>query len=308
MTFGKLCIGHTTNLIGYDTPRDRILDIGNRALDVCVNVGAILKGTVTSRVKGAVHKRDVIHVAQGLFSTDVATYQLDMLAMPGKIFSIKFGIIHCHVVALPETVLGRDLGMMNLYVFTILEDIFGIGSQAIDIHILAEHKWVGTLMKGDILDFQSVNAPKRLIGIIDGHVFQFEVVHLTEELGTINHTVAHDHIVAVPYGRAALRGKVATGDKAAVNVPPGILAIEFAVAALQIVATLDARLTIGDRYILQQRIVRSEERTLTSKTQIVYSVHVFLDKGLCICCNDYKDTKIIPNKEKSDSCTEDFHQ
>ena len=155
-------------------------------------------------------------------------------------------------------------------------------------------------MQGDVLDLQTVHAPEGLVGIVDGDVLQFQVVHLAEELRTVDDTVLHLHVVAVPNGRAALGGEIAARDEAAVNVPPRILAIELAVVTLQIVTALDARLTVGNGYILQYSIMSTKQRTLTTETQIVYSIHkiLILRVCLCICVIAYKVTKIMPNRKK----------
>ena len=132
-------------------------------------------------------------------------------------------------------------------------------------------------MQGDVLDLQTVHAPEGLVGIVDGDVLQFQVVHLAEELRTVDDTVLHLHVVAVPDGRTALGGEIAARDQTAVDMPPGILAIELTVMALQIVTALDARLTVGDRYILQYGVVCAKQRALTTETQIVYSIHKLLN-------------------------------
>lgn len=155
-------------------------------------------------------------------------------------------------------------------------------------------------MQGDVLDLQTVHAPEGLVSIVDGDVLQFQVVHLAEELRTVDDTVLHLHVVAVPDGRTALGGKIAARDKTAVYVPPRILAIELAVVTLQIVTALNARLSVGDRYILQYGVVGTEQRTLTTETQIVYSIHNLLNLRvcLCICVIAYKVTKIMPNRKR----------
>lgn len=155
-------------------------------------------------------------------------------------------------------------------------------------------------MQGAVLDFQSVHAPECLVGIVDGDVLQFQVVHLAEELRAVDDTVLHLHVVAVPDGRTALGGKIAARDETAVYLPPRVLAIELAVVTLQIVTALDARLSVGDGYILQYSVVGTEQRTLTTETQIVYSIHKLLNLRvcLCICVIAYKVTKIMPNRKK----------
>ena len=58
------------------------------SLDVCIDVHAILKGTVAFLIEGAVFECDMVHIAEWLLAADVATYELDVLAVPGKILAI----------------------------------------------------------------------------------------------------------------------------------------------------------------------------------------------------------------------------
>ena len=87
--FGKLGVGYASHFVCLDSSGNRVLDIGNASLDVCIDVHAILKGTVAFLVKGAIFQCHMIHVAERLLAADVATNQLDVLAVPGKIFTIS---------------------------------------------------------------------------------------------------------------------------------------------------------------------------------------------------------------------------
>ena len=51
---GKLCIGYASHFISLDSSGNRILDIGDASLDVCIDVRAILKGAVAFLIEGAV--------------------------------------------------------------------------------------------------------------------------------------------------------------------------------------------------------------------------------------------------------------
>ena len=87
---GKLCVGYASHFISLDSSGNRVLDIGDSSLDVCIDVRAILKGTVAFLVKGAVFECDMVHIAEWLFAADMTTYELDVLAVPGKILAIQF--------------------------------------------------------------------------------------------------------------------------------------------------------------------------------------------------------------------------
>ena len=63
-----------------------------------------------------------------------------------------------------------------------------------------EHERVGTLVQFHILDLQAVDAPKRLVGIGYLDILQRHVLHLAEKLRTIDNTVSHHHVVAIPDG------------------------------------------------------------------------------------------------------------
>ena len=91
--------------------------------------------------------------------------------------------------------------MVYLYILAILEHIFRIALQSVNIHILAEHERISTLMQCHVPDLQSLNAPESLISIIDGYVLQFQVPHLPEELRAVDDAILHLHIITIPDGR-----------------------------------------------------------------------------------------------------------
>lgn len=82
--------------------------------------------------------------------------------------------------------------------------------------------------------------PECLIGIVDFDILQLQVFHLPEKFRTVDDTVFHHHVVAVPNGRPAVGGEVAACDEAAVDVPPRVLAKELAVVTLDVVTAFDA--------------------------------------------------------------------
>ena len=87
---GKLCIGYASHFISLDSSGKRILDIGDASLDVCFDGRAILNGAVAVLIEGAVFEGDMVHIAERLVADDVATYELDVIAVPGKILAIQF--------------------------------------------------------------------------------------------------------------------------------------------------------------------------------------------------------------------------
>lgn len=172
---GKLCIGYASHFVCLNSSGNRVLDIGDSSLDVCIDVRAILKGAVAFLIEGAVFECDMVHIAERLLAADVATYELDVLAVPGKILAIQFRIVNCHILALPETVLGRNLGMVNLHVTAVLEYILGVALQSIYIDVLGKHEWIGAIVKLYVLQFQTIYLPESLVCIGDVDVLQFQV-------------------------------------------------------------------------------------------------------------------------------------
>ena len=131
-------------------------------------------------------------------------------------------------------------------------------------------------MQHHIVDVQSVDVPKGLVGIVDGDIAQFEVVHLSEKLRTVNHAVSHLHIVGVSDGRPGAWREIAVGDKTSVDMPQGIFSLEAAVVTFDIAAFLDARLPLGDGDVLQSESVRLKEWALATERLILdYFLHYF---------------------------------
>ena len=87
---GKLGVGYASHFVCLDSSGNWVLDIGNASLDVRIDIGTIFKGTVAFLVKGAILQCHMIHIAERLLAADVATHQLDVLAVPGEIFAIQF--------------------------------------------------------------------------------------------------------------------------------------------------------------------------------------------------------------------------
>ena len=48
---GKLCVGYASHFVCLDSSGDRVLDIGDTSLNLCIDVGAILEGTVAFLIK-----------------------------------------------------------------------------------------------------------------------------------------------------------------------------------------------------------------------------------------------------------------
>ena len=121
-----------------------------------------------------------------------------------------------------------------------------------------------------VFQFQSVNAPECLIGIVYLDVFKLQILHLPEEFRPVDYTVFHHHIVAIPDGRTTAFGEITTCNETVIYMPPWIFSVEFAVVTLYIAAAFYTRLAIGYRYIVKTYVVCAEERTLSSERQIVY--------------------------------------
>ena len=154
-------------------------------------------------------------------------------------------------------------------------------------------------MELNIVELQTAHAPKGLVGIGEDDVAQGEVVHLAEELGCVDDRVFHHHVVGVPDGTAALGREIAVGDMAAVDVPPGVFAIEAGVITLDIATELDARLAIGDGDMLEPRVAQTKQRTLAAKFFILNQIH----SGYY-----YLPTKILTFVHLCHDCREFLHR
>ena len=157
----------------------------------------------------------------------MAAHKFHVLAVPCKVFAVKFRIINRYILTFPETVFGCDFGVVDFYVFAILKHVFRIGLQTVHIYIFAEHERICTLVKLDVSDFQPVNFPECFVGIGYFHVFEFQIPHFAEKLRSVNHTIPHHHVIAIPYCRTASRCKIAILYHTSVNVPPRIFAVEL---------------------------------------------------------------------------------
>ena len=191
----------------------------------------------------------MVHVAERLLAADVATYELDVLAVPGQILTIQFRIIDGHILAFPETVLGCNLCVVNLHISAVLEYILGVTLQSIYIDILGEHERISSIVEFYVLQFQAIYLPESLISICDVYVLQIQILHFAEEFRTIDGAVFHHHIVAIPDGRAAFRGEVAVGNDRTVNMPPRVLPVKLGMVAFYVLAAFDARLAVCNRNI-----------------------------------------------------------
>ena len=170
--------------------------------------------------------------------------QAHILRVPSQVLTIQRRIVDSHILTLPERILRDNFSIVNLYILTILEYIFGITLQSIYIDILREHEGIGSLMQLHILQFQAIYLPESFVGIVNHHVLQLYVLHLTEELRAINRTILHHQIVGVPDGRTRTRCKIAAFDFSTIHVPPRVFSIELAIVTFHVLALLDTRLSI----------------------------------------------------------------
>ena len=155
----------------------------------------------------------------------------------------------------------------------LLEHVFGIRLQSVDAYIAAVHEGIGALVQHHVLKRQSVDAPECLIGIVDCDVLEREVLHLAEELWTVDDAVFHVHIVRIPDGRTRSGGEIAVAYVRALDVPQRIFAFEVAVAAHDVATLLDARFTKSDANVVELHVVDFEERTLSAENLVSYLFH-----------------------------------
>ena len=250
-----------------------VLDVLDVSTDVGLD-GAVLEDSVAHAVEGAVLEHEVVDIAEKLLAGEVATHESHVLGMPGEVFAIELGVVDGDVLALPEGVLGEDLGIVHLDVLAILEDVLGVALESVDVDVVGEHEGVGSAVEPHVLDSDSVDLPEGFVGIGDLDVLEFQILHLAEELGSVDAAVGHQEVVGVPDGRARAHGEVAVVDACSVDVPPRVLAVELAVVGLDVPALLDARLSVGDGDALQAQVVLGEQGSLAAKLSVFNQFHV----------------------------------
>ena len=235
--------------------------------------GRVLEDTVARLVEGAVFEHEVVGIAQQLFARQVTVHQAYIPRVPAEVFAIEVGIINCDILALPEGVLGENLSMVHLDILAVLEDILRIAVQSVDKDVLAEHKRIGTPMQGNILQTQVLDFPEGLVSIGDVDILEFYVVHLAEELRTIDATATHHQVVGIPDSRARAHRKVAVLDESSIDMPPGVLAIEATISGLHVLALFDATLAIGDDDILQAEVMGGKKRAFSPEFFVFDEFH-----------------------------------
>ena len=174
-------------------------------LDVSADVGlyrAVFEHAVAGPVEGAVLEHQVLRIAQQLFARQVAVHQSNVLRVPRQILTVQLGVVDGYVLTLPERVLGQDTGMVDLHVLTVLEHVFRIALQSVDVDVLGEHERVGASVQLHVVELQTVDLPECLVGVAYLHILQFHVVHLAEELRTVDAATAHHEVVGIPDSRA----------------------------------------------------------------------------------------------------------
>ena len=111
--------------VGDDDTAGGILYALDDTSDVGLQCG-ILKGAVALRVEGTVFKHQVLSIAEGLLTADVAVDKPEVLGVPSQIFSVKVRVVDGDVFHLPERILGDDMGIVYLHIAHILEDILAV--------------------------------------------------------------------------------------------------------------------------------------------------------------------------------------
>jgi hypothetical protein len=78
-------------------------------------------------------------------------------------------------------------------------------------------------------------------------------------------------------------------------VPPRVFSIELGVLAHQVLATLDARFSVSDGYIVKLRVLNAKERAFASVSLVFDKLHSSIPK-FYVFANDFhcKDTKTMP--------------
>ena len=128
-------------------------------------------------------------------------------------------------------------------------------------------------MQHHVLKRQTVDAPECLVGIVDCDVLEREVLHLTEELRTVDDAVLHVHVVRIPDGRTRSGREIAVAYVRTLDVPQWVFALEVTVAAHDVATLLDARFAECDANVVELHVVDFEERTLSAEYLVSYLFH-----------------------------------
>ena len=257
-----------------------ILDVLDMSADIGFYV-RILEDTVAEGVEGAVLQHKVVGIAQQLLAQEVAVDESHVFRVPGQVLAVKVRVADSDILTFPERVLGDDVRIGQLHVLAVLEDIFRIALQTVDAHILTEHEGIGAVVQLQVAGLDVLAAPESLVGIVDDNVLEVHIVHLTKHLRTVDASITHVHVVAVPEGRARPHIELASVDSEAVDVPEGIFPPEAAVLSLNVRTLLDGALTIAYGYLLQSQVVGLEERTFALKVPVFDGLHIIVASLRC---------------------------
>ena len=154
--------------------------------------------------------------------------------MPSQIFPVEYRVIDSHVLALPKRVLGYDMSIPQFHVLTILKNVFRIALQAVNLYVIAEHKGIGTFVKCEIVSFNILTTPECLVCIVNDNILQLDIMHLTKHLWSVNLSIAHLQMVAIPQCRTGTCVKLTTAYLEAMYMPERILSPEMAVLGLYV--------------------------------------------------------------------------
>jgi hypothetical protein len=88
--------------------------------------GGFLEGTVGIGGERAILEDEVLGIAEGLGTGDVATDKTEVFGVPAEIFALDLRVIDGDVLTVPEGVFGIQYRVVNLYVAGVLEDVFAL--------------------------------------------------------------------------------------------------------------------------------------------------------------------------------------
>jgi len=124
-----------------------------------------------------------------------------------------------------------------------------------------------------ILYVQPVAPPEHLVGVGHLHIFDLDVMHLAEHLGSVDPRIGHFQVVGIPQGGTGADIEEASVDGEAVDVPERIIPFEPAIDGFDVAALFNGRLSGADGYVLQPEIVRFEQGALASEFRIRNKFH-----------------------------------
>ncbi len=230
---------------------------------------AVLEGKVCVGLEGAVFQDEVLAVAQGLGSANVAVHQTEVLGIPAQELSLDAGIVHGDVLTFPESILGVQVGVADDHVLGVLEGVVALELEILYLQVVRMHEDVVGVHGFHVLQDGPVTVPEGFLGIRELDILQIGIRDAAEHLGGFDERIEHLAAAGVPQGGAGSFPEDAVSDGEAVALPEGVFPFEFTVFGLYVCALFEGGFSRADGYVFQsQPIPAGVEGTLAFEVLI----------------------------------------